>query len=283
MLDRLYEQRSCIAIYVTQNDCSIPILTNADCKLIENLLKVLAPLEMATVELSGDKYCSLSLVIPILTQIFVDLKELKLDDIHIKVVRDKLIASIKKRFHSVEENKYYRSSTLLDPRIKDTCFTSETNRRDATKQLLAEIIEKANLIKKSLSQLEPNINTVAEEPAKKKRRTVFDFVKDQQFEKPVNDLSIECSVELDNYLNEPVAQSNDSDHDHVDIFIWWKDNQNRYKNLYRLVSRYLCIPATSCPSERIFSKAGEVISADRSRLSPQHANELIFCSENDFM
>ena len=59
--------------------------------------------------------------------------------------------------------------------------------------------------------------------------------------------------------------------------------KNVLKNLYRLVSRYLCIPATSCPSERIFSKAGEIISVDRSRLSPKHANELIFCSENEFV
>ena len=168
MLDRLYEQRSCITIYITQNDSSIPIFTNTDCKLIENLIKVLAPLEMATFELSGDKYCSLSFVIPILTQIFVDLKELKLVDIHIKVVRDKLISSVKKRFQLVEENKYSRFSTLLDPRIKDTCFTSEANRRDATKSLPAEVIEKANTIKQT--SLKPEINNYmpVEEPAKKK-------------------------------------------------------------------------------------------------------------------
>ena len=38
----------------------------------------------------------------------------------------------------------------------------------------------------------------------------------------------------------------------------------------------LCIPATSAPSEWVFSVAGLTIAKDRARLAPQMANELIF-------
>jgi hypothetical protein len=44
----------------------------------------------------------------------------------------------------------------------------------------------------------------------------------------------------------------------------------------KLALRVLCIPATSAPSERVFSVAGLTIAKDRARLAPQTANELIF-------
>ena len=37
---------------------------------------------------------------------------------------------------------------------------------------------------------------------------------------------------------------------------WWKMNSSRYNLLVPLVERYLSVPATSTPSERIFSRAG---------------------------
>jgi len=46
--------------------------------------------------------------------------------------------------------------------------------------------------------------------------------------------------------------------------------------LSQLALRILCIPATSAPSERVFSVAGLTIAKDRARLAPQTANELIF-------
>jgi len=44
--------------------------------------------------------------------------------------------------------------------------------------------------------------------------------------------------------------------------------------------KYACIPATSVPSERIFSKAGQIVSQRRNRLSPKNVDVLIFLNKN---
>jgi len=41
--------------------------------------------------------------------------------------------------------------------------------------------------------------------------------------------------------------------------IWWFNNQRRFKLLNKLAQIILSIPATSSPSERVFSKAGFIL------------------------
>ncbi|XP_060602039.1 E3 SUMO-protein ligase ZBED1-like [Ruditapes philippinarum] len=61
---------------------------------------------------------------------------------------------------------------------------------------------------------------------------------------------------------------------------WWKDNEHKFPLLARVVKKYLCIPATSVPSERVFSTAGDILCAQRSRLKSKHVDKLIFLKKN---
>lgn len=61
---------------------------------------------------------------------------------------------------------------------------------------------------------------------------------------------------------------------------WWKSEACKYPHLARLAQRYLCVPGTSVPLERIFSTAGEIISAQRSTLTSDHADQLVFLKNN---
>jgi len=61
---------------------------------------------------------------------------------------------------------------------------------------------------------------------------------------------------------------------------WWRVNNNTYPHLSKLALKYLSIPATSAPSERVFSTAGLTIAKERARLESSRANELVFLHES---
>lgn len=55
---------------------------------------------------------------------------------------------------------------------------------------------------------------------------------------------------------------------------WWKENTQTYPLLSKA---YLTVPATSVPSERVFSTAGDIVNAQRSQLLPQNVDMLFVC------
>ena len=48
----------------------------------------------------------------------------------------------------------------------------------------------------------------------------------------------------------------------------------------KVEKRYLCIPTTSVPTERVFSTAGLIINEKKSNLLPENSNILIFLNKN---
>ena len=62
----------------------------------------------------------------------------------------------------------------------------------------------------------------------------------------------------------------------VEPLLWWKKQAAFLPELYRLNRKFLMVPATSVPSERMFSKAGMLCNDKRNRLTPKHVNEIFF-------
>jgi hypothetical protein len=61
---------------------------------------------------------------------------------------------------------------------------------------------------------------------------------------------------------------------------WWSTQVHTYPRLSQLARSILSVPATSAPSERVFSVAGLVINAKRSTLSPSVVDKVIFVHDN---
>jgi len=78
--------------------------------------------------------------------------------------------------------------------------------------------------------------------------------------------SQEFTDELDFYLDlrrTPVAFPD------IDPLLWWRQHQVQFPFLSKLAKKYLGVPATSAPSERIFSNAGNHITPRHSNLKPK--------------
>ncbi|MBW0570346.1 hypothetical protein O181_110061 [Austropuccinia psidii MF-1] len=58
----------------------------------------------------------------------------------------------------------------------------------------------------------------------------------------------------------------DSPHYSISILEWWKSHKNRFPILSKIARDYLEIPATSAPSERVFSEAGNLITNKKTSL-----------------
>uniref|UniRef100_A0A182NC58 HAT C-terminal dimerisation domain-containing protein n=1 Tax=Anopheles dirus TaxID=7168 RepID=A0A182NC58_9DIPT len=83
-----------------------------------------------------------------------------------------------------------------------------------------------------------------------------------------------AASELDKYVSEknlPVKEN---------PLLWWQQRKNIYPNLFELVIKYLNVPATSVPCERIFSKAGQILTERRNRLASKKLKEILFIQNN---
>ena len=65
-----------------------------------------------------------------------------------------------------------------------------------------------------------------------------------------------------------------------DPLVWWKARELLYHSIAKLAKKYLAIPASSVPSEHVFSLAGHVVNKRRAYLSSENVNMLIVLNKN---
>ena len=80
--------------------------------------------------------------------------------------------------------------------------------------------------------------------------------------------------EVEEYLKEDKISFNQCP------FNWWLSKKNKYPILAKMARIYLAIPATSTSSERLFSDAGNLLSAKRSRINSELFKRIMFLKRN---
>jgi hypothetical protein len=60
-----------------------------------------------------------------------------------------------------------------------------------------------------------------------------------------------------------------------DVLKWWDLHELEYPHLAKVARDYAGIPGSSVPSERVFSRAGDLITKKRNRLAPESADSIM--------
>ena len=67
----------------------------------------------------------------------------------------------------------------------------------------------------------------------------------------------------------------------TNVLTWWKENKQTFPYLFNLAKHFLHIPATSVPSERIFSLAGYIVCDRRSNILASNVDRAIYLKKNE--
>lgn len=162
----------------------------------------------------------------------------------------------------------YIQAAVLDPRFKSLSFFDQHEREDAysTVSDLAESLSTEAAPESEHGSISP-AEEGEPEPKKEKQAEISMLMAIDEEE------HAEEKDELKMYL---------ADKTKVDSgpLAWWLKNEHRYPKLAKAAKRLHCIPSTSTPSERIFSKAGFIVNKSRSSLLPSNVDKLVFLSHN---
>lgn len=266
MMERLVEQRRVITDImldsrVTKKNDSLLLLKDHEWDIISDLSGVLGVLTDVTTYMSGELGVSCSEIFPIVHGLVNGCLKITSEDSGLIVkVKDTISDELIRRFQPSSEVAVKSTpmlASLLDPRYKRLPFLSSAQRLIVEETLECHIDEVPLKL--------PSRGTGECEPTPSKRRKlnflVFDVPEKEQ------------SDELKCYLLERM----DPDAKPLE---WWRENQLKFPKIAHVARKVLSIPATSVPSERIFSSAGRLVNKLRNRLSSELVDNIIFLNKN---
>jgi hypothetical protein len=64
---------------------------------------------------------------------------------------------------------------------------------------------------------------------------------------------------------------------------WWLEQKDQFPILFGMAEQYLAIPATSAPSERLWSIASRIVTIRRAKLSSEIVANIMFLKENGWI
>lgn len=184
-------------------------------------------------------------------------------------------------------NEFGIMASLLDPRYKNLSFISDDNIKQKVHSTLRAQYDqlKWEISQQSIPSSPTTITSTAatssssitgsstpsrslhEHKARREQRT-------QKILQIKEATSPTVEDEITIYFLMPIARENKNPLD------WWKAKRELFPILSILAQKYLGIPATSVASERLFSDAGNHITAKRNSLDPNLLAKMLFLKRN---
>ncbi|XP_050543057.1 E3 SUMO-protein ligase ZBED1-like [Daktulosphaira vitifoliae] len=255
--------------------------TNEQWKVINDFVALLKPYESLTLQLSSEKRPTLGKVIPLIRGLLLTVGNKNPATSPGNYLKKNLLEQTTKRFGDIQ-GKYpshlYSKATILSPRFKKAAFTSIDNANEAEQELLKDLTEYLEnhgplrteqiIPESTISESNTKLNSIPEENLLNFLETTVSTLRSQ------TTFSITAKALCRQYFDVEFLNITDNP------ILFWKNNNLMFGALSEIALKYLCIPATSVPSERIFSKAGQIVSIRRNRLLPKNVDKLLFLNSN---
>ncbi|KAM8723706.1 E3 SUMO-protein ligase ZBED1-like isoform 2-T2 [Acanthopagrus schlegelii] len=273
MIERVLEQHKAISQVLSSDRKSRHLLPSwQDTEILEAIYKSLHPLTEFTDALSSEKYVSVSFVKPVLHLFTSSILKVNDDDPELtNTIKTKILTYLEEKYKDPETQDLLNLASALDPRFK-LRYTSEDRVAPIQARLMSEMA--ASL---SMGPSDGGTADRAEDDApstSKKKKTLGSFFKITERARPTHPPQQALATELQSYLQ---CADLDSEENPLD---WWREHQRVYPRLSKLAKKYLGIPATSAPSERVFSTGGNIVTCLRSSLKPESVDRLVFLAKN---
>ena len=184
--------------------------------------------------------------------------------------------------YSKDQIEYLSQCSYLDPRFKKSVHCDLPSFTERVKDIALSYTEIIHDTQSQTLQNIQNSHTRREEPtsstASTSKDTEHDIFTDDDSEDDseltsTNELSRRIAGEIDRFSH--INLKREQKHN-IKLISWWQERKEEYPYLFKAVRAMLCTPATSVPCERIFSEAGYISHAKRSRILPENLDKILF-------
>ena len=318
MLARLRYLRKAISVLIVNEDVAAKNLTADQYKVLYEVESLLKPTAIAQELLEGDKYPTISLVPYYLQQIrgqyeaMVDPIDGSIPTPSSSHLARVLLADFEKRYLPRMEPMFstdirrvsgryvgMQSQTViasaLDPRTK-SLLPFPPAEHAAIWEEVFKLMVKVKAEKGAVTgDTAVTTTTLDRESSGRKKAKIGHNVRElfgdliastnaQAATVNTDDTNKACREELTRYQLEvclPIICNTSGSF--TDPLLWWVSHAHQYPTLFELSLRYLSIPATSAPSERLWSVASRIVTIRRASLESKIIGDLMFVKENSIL
>lgn len=273
MIERLLNIKSPLSATMSSLPRAPNCLNASEWEIILDCINILKPFEIMTAELSGENYITISTIIPLIRGLQHMLRNIKIETTIGEAFKNTLMDVINRRLGNLEKNKIVAKATFLDPRFKKTAFGYMENANNVQKWISEELIPMINVNNEQNTETDNIPSTSTESTGS--TISLWDHFdnKVSQVQATTNPHTTSTLI-IRQYLEMPLLDRKKNP------LNFWNQHKNTFPELYKMQLKYLCVPATSVPSERVFSKTGQITNDRRSRLSSKILDYIVFLNSN---
>ena len=273
MMERIIKLKEPVLSTLAITNNSLNCISDDEWEVVYSACKLLKVFDELTTEMSAENVVTISkqnlFYIFLLEHLDTFINDINIPT-NVNAMALEIKSTLNKYFKNLESNDIQSKAIFLDLRFKKYGFAN-IDKFEACKITMGRKLSNLDINNSNVTESVTSAISIPQVPSSSIWTKFDEQVSSVLGE---NNSTVGSIIEIDKYLSENLLNRQE------DPLKWWSDRQKLYPRLYEMVLRRLCVPATSVPSERVFSKAGLVLNAKRTRLTTDKVETILFIQSN---